>query len=224
MKEEIVLQELITLAQHKPEPDSQKLLQDSQKLIEKLRITGFSGTNKVVVISPQTELYDRFILYTLQSIDLLDIDHFLKFQLCKYFKDNKPAFNRYIKLSIRKNDDIELSEKQHLTMQEWMELNEIPDSSPAHIAQTLPFKTLTSQDEKHSDLLTAYEAAQFLNIKLQTLYGKTSKKEIPHIKKGKKLLFEKKELENWLYSGKVNSQHEIESLALTHLYKGKRKY
>lgn len=44
----------------------------------------------------------------------------------------------------------------------------------------------------------------------QTLYGFTSKREIPFIKRGKKLYFRKSELENWLLEGKRKSKKEME--------------
>lgn len=50
-------------------------------------------------------------------------------------------------------------------------------------------------------LLNVNEAAIFLNLAPQTLYGFTSNRTIPFIKKGKKLYFEKSALEKWLSSG-----------------------
>ena len=45
------------------------------------------------------------------------------------------------------------------------------------------------------------EAASFLRLATQTIYGFTSKREIPFIKKGKKLYFKKSALEAWLAEG-----------------------
>lgn len=49
-------------------------------------------------------------------------------------------------------------------------------------------------------LLDANETAHYLGMKVGTLYKKTASCEIPHIKRGKKLLFEKTTLDSWLNS------------------------
>lgn len=59
--------------------------------------------------------------------------------------------------------------------------------------------------EPEKQFLTIDEACEYLNLAKQTLYGYTSKHEIPFIKKGKKLYFKKDDLENWLTSGKTKS-------------------
>jgi excisionase family DNA binding protein len=57
--------------------------------------------------------------------------------------------------------------------------------------------------------LSISEASEFLNLAKQTLYGFTSKNEIPFIKKGKKLYFKKSDLQKWLLEGKQKSKSEI---------------
>jgi excisionase family DNA binding protein len=64
-----------------------------------------------------------------------------------------------------------------------------------------------SQDKDR--ILTVQEASEFLNLAKQTLYGFTSKNEIPFLKKGKKLYFRKSDLEEWLQEGKKKSRSEI---------------
>ena len=68
-----------------------------------------------------------------------------------------------------------------------------------------------SQQATHNgtEFLTIKGAAGFLNLAIQTVYGLTSKREIPFLKKGKKLYFKKSELENWLNAGKRKSVDEI---------------
>lgn len=55
------------------------------------------------------------------------------------------------------------------------------------------------------------QASIFLNLAKQTLYGFTSKKLIPFIKRGKKLYFQKSDLQNWLQDGKQLTKGEIEA-------------
>lgn len=64
------------------------------------------------------------------------------------------------------------------------------------------------EDSKH--LLTIEQASEFLNLAKQTLYGFTSKNQIPFIKRAKKLYFRKEDLTNWLLKGKYLTQEEIE--------------
>jgi excisionase family DNA binding protein len=60
------------------------------------------------------------------------------------------------------------------------------------------------------EILTLEEASQFLNIAKQTIYGFTSKRLIPHFKRGKKLYFKKSELESWILESKKVTAKEIE--------------
>lgn len=63
--------------------------------------------------------------------------------------------------------------------------------------------------ETPNKLFSVKEAATFLNLAPQTLYGFTSNRTIPFIKKGKKLYFKKSDLELWLTDGKKESISEI---------------
>ncbi len=49
------------------------------------------------------------------------------------------------------------------------------------------------------DILDVKQAAEFLRLKIATLYEKTSEKTIPHFKKGKKLYFKRDELQDWVF-------------------------
>lgn len=68
--------------------------------------------------------------------------------------------------------------------------------------------TLAPDQDK---LLTLKEAAAFLNLAPQTLYGFTSKRLMPFIKRGKKLYFSKEALSSWLLEGKRKSIAEIKA-------------
>ncbi|MEJ7821515.1 MAG: helix-turn-helix domain-containing protein [Chitinophagaceae bacterium] len=68
--------------------------------------------------------------------------------------------------------------------------------------------TLASESTKQ--ILNISEASEFLNLAKQTLYGFTSKNEIPFIKRGKKLYFRKTDLESWLLEGKQLTKNEVE--------------
>ena len=70
-------------------------------------------------------------------------------------------------------------------------------------------------------ILDADQAAAFIGIAKATLYCKCSEKHIPHFKKGKKLYFDKRELIEWLKSGKRKTIDDIHASVNTHL--GKRR-
>lgn len=59
------------------------------------------------------------------------------------------------------------------------------------------------------ELMTISQAAEFLNLSVQTLYGKVCHREIPVSKKGKRLYFYKSELEEWIKSGKKKTMTEL---------------
>ena len=73
------------------------------------------------------------------------------------------------------------------------------------------------------ELMTIAQAAEFLNLSVQTLYGKVCHKEIPVSKKGKRLYFYKSELEDWIRSGKKKTLAELkqEFPAMVRTGKGK---
>lgn len=73
------------------------------------------------------------------------------------------------------------------------------------------------------DILNIKEAAGFLKLKINTLYEKTSRKIIPHFKKGNTLYFNRSELDEWIKAGKVNTNQVIEGKAATYLLNGNQK-
>lgn len=75
-------------------------------------------------------------------------------------------------------------------------------------------ETPTKQPEK---LLTIKEAAEFLNLTVPTLYSKVHKKNIPFMKKGKRLYFSSVELMNYVKEGRSKTDSEIEKEAESYL-------
>ena len=78
-----------------------------------------------------------------------------------------------------------------------------------------------------NNLLDVDEACAFLKMARPTLYAKTSRNEIPHIKRGKKLWFEPERLQEWLIHGYTqearHTQDNRKRKAVTHrLSKNKR--
>lgn len=67
------------------------------------------------------------------------------------------------------------------------------------------------------DTLTIDECALLTGYSVQTLYTFTSKREIPHFKRGNYLYFSKKEVEEWLKSNPVPTVQQINQTADTYI-------
>ncbi len=85
------------------------------------------------------------------------------------------------------------------------ELQEIIHES---VKSAISEQNTQQQSEEPDKMMSLKEAAIFLNLAQQTVYGFTSKQQIPFIKKGKKLYFRKSELEKWLMEGNIKSDIE----------------
>ena len=82
---------------------------------------------------------------------------------------------------------------------------------------------LSEHNEKPTEakdaILSIEEAGDYLHLAKQTLYGFTSKNEIPFFKKGKKLYFRKSDLQQWLLEGKQKTLREIRTDAIEYINK-----
>jgi excisionase family DNA binding protein len=66
-------------------------------------------------------------------------------------------------------------------------------------------------------VLDLSEAAVFTGYSESHLYNLTSKRQIPHYKKNRKLYFKKQELEEWMLEREVKTDKEIRSRASTYV-------
>ncbi|MDA9835759.1 helix-turn-helix domain-containing protein [Flavobacteriales bacterium] len=78
------------------------------------------------------------------------------------------------------------------------------------------------QKAASEQLLTVQEAAQFLNLTVPTIYSKVSKRELPVMKRGKRLYFSNIELMEYLKGGKRKSNAELEDEAKAYLSNNKK--
>ena len=78
------------------------------------------------------------------------------------------------------------------------------------------------QKAASEQLLTIQEAAQFLNLTVPTIYSKVSKRELPVMKRGKRLYFSNIELMEYLKGGKRKSNAELEDEAKAYLSNNKK--
>ena len=96
------------------------------------------------------------------------------------------------------------------------ELNEKMDYF-TNIVESLKPKT------SPNEFLSIEETATFLNLSKNTIYSKVNKRELPVMKKGKRLYFSQEELSNYLKSGRVKTATQLENDAddyLSNLKKG----
>ena len=88
-------------------------------------------------------------------------------------------------------------------------------------------KTLMQNDNGTvtiTEVLNLNQAAEYVSLSKSAIYIKTSERNIPHFKKGKKLYFKKSELDLWLTSMKISTKDEIDQAATDYLIrKGKFK-
>ncbi len=69
--------------------------------------------------------------------------------------------------------------------------------------------SIALEPKEESGILDMNEAAQYLKISKQTLYGMTSKRVLTYYKHGHRIYFKKSELDEWIQQGKVKTQAEI---------------
>jgi excisionase family DNA binding protein len=85
-------------------------------------------------------------------------------------------------------------------------------------------KLIIDQNLLKKDVLNFSEACQYLDISESHLYKLTSRKQIPHFcPQGKKLYFNRHEMDNWLQQNRQISNDEIEKQATDYLIQNRRK-
>jgi excisionase family DNA binding protein len=78
--------------------------------------------------------------------------------------------------------------------------------------------------EQPEQLLTVQQAAQFLHLRVPTIYSKVSKGELPGVmKRGKRLYFSRIELMEYIKEGRKKSNAEIEQEAEKYLSNNKKR-
>jgi excisionase family DNA binding protein len=84
----------------------------------------------------------------------------------------------------------------------------------------LDLKHLSKKDDvdvTRDILFNTDEASAFLHVAKPTLYSKVCRGELPHMKKGKRLYFSKEALLEYIHSGRVKTNEELQESALDYL-------
>ncbi|MDB5136596.1 MAG: DNA-binding protein, partial [Mucilaginibacter sp.] len=79
---------------------------------------------------------------------------------------------------------------------------------------------VNSPDENHA-LMDVHETSKFLNLSVSTIYTKVCRGEIPALKPGRRLYFDKTELINWIKSSRKLSNEEIAARADQQISRGR---
>lgn len=70
-----------------------------------------------------------------------------------------------------------------------------------------------------TEVFNLNQAAEYVSLSKSAIYKKTSERNIPHFKQGKKLYFKRSELDSWLTSLKISTHTEIEKMADDYIMK-----
>ncbi len=76
------------------------------------------------------------------------------------------------------------------------------------LTELIVFKS-NPENTDSKELLTVADLSQLLGIAKQTVYDKIVRKEIPYHKTGKKLLFRRSEIDEWIDSKRVKTLDEM---------------
>lgn len=68
-------------------------------------------------------------------------------------------------------------------------------------------------------IMNVEQIADYLNLTKPTIYGLVHKREIPHFKKGKRLYFDKENINQWILEGKVSTRKDIEEKVDEYLFR-----
>ena len=90
------------------------------------------------------------------------------------------------------------------------------------IERLLNAQSTQNPSTPQKSLLTVREAAEFLSLAVPTVYSMVSRGELPHMKRSKRLYFDRDELMAYLKEGRQQTNEEIQENALDCLTKNRR--
>ena len=74
-----------------------------------------------------------------------------------------------------------------------------------------------------NDPMDVKDLSSYLKISASAIYKFTSARSIPYYKNGKRLFFKREEINDWIFTTKINSSYEIEKEANEYIRKHPRK-
>lgn len=113
-------------------------------------------------------------------------------------------------------------------MTENLTFNDLPTAVTMLTKEVSELKRLIiqKQDKQPTEpaerLLTVQEAAEFLSLSVPTIYSKVSRKELPVMKRSKRLYFSNLDLMEYLKEGRNKTNAEIQAEAEAYLSNNKK--
>jgi len=75
-----------------------------------------------------------------------------------------------------------------------------------------------------SIVMNTKSVATYLDLSVSCIYKLTCTREIPHSKRGKRLYFDKNEIDKWVMENKCFTKKDIDDLASDYLLKNRNKF
>jgi excisionase family DNA binding protein len=80
-------------------------------------------------------------------------------------------------------------------------------------------------DDGYKEVMNVKQLCDYLELSISHIYKLTSNQEIPHYKRGgKKLYFNKYEIDKWVLKNRVDTNEEIETMAANYIMNSKFKF
>lgn len=87
-----------------------------------------------------------------------------------------------------------------------------------------PNINVINDTQQQKEIMKLSDVAEMLGLSKQTLYGKTSRREIPHYKLGKSIYFKRDEVMAWALKNKQLTMEEIEREADSYIVRNPNPY
>lgn len=111
---------------------------------------------------------------------------------------------------------------ENITFETLPKAVEILFGEVASIKNLLLTQAGNAHTEEPDENLLIDAAGQVVHLSIPTMYAKVRNREIPFYKKGKRLYFSKRELQEWIRSGRNKTIGEAKQEAETYLTKKKK--
>jgi excisionase family DNA binding protein len=98
-------------------------------------------------------------------------------------------------------------------MKERISFDELPDRVLQIESQlNSVLRYIRDPDNAPDRILSIHELSELTGWAVPTIYGKVHRREIPHFKRGKNLMFSRKAIKEWLDEGRVPTVKEVEEV------------
>ena len=74
-------------------------------------------------------------------------------------------------------------------------------------------------NKPENEIMNLNRLAEYLELSKPSLYSLTSTKRIPHYKRGKKLYFNKAEIDKWISENRIKTRSEIQEEVMSYVQK-----